>query len=281
LSLSRSSTPRRGAVALGLAAALVFVPGVALAAPGDPVGEVTTDPAQLLEDIVGGGAGDSGAVADETGTAPEADAPEGLPGPEDLPSLDTVLQELGGALGLSDECVTGIQDSLDTTAGGLTGAPAELQALLAEFQTGLQTALESQDFAALDAFLAEVFGSGDESADAPLPLGQDILAGLEELAATLPACQPALPGGGGTGTPPATPPAAPSPQQPPAVTPVPATVAPVAQPVAYLGYAPTGADTAEAADTSVPLTVLGGGLVLLAAGAAGYGLRGRAALTRD
>ena len=68
---------------------------------------------------------------------------------------------------------------------------------------------------------------------------------------------------------------------PQAPAPAPEVQQPVAQPVAYPGYAPTGADTARADDVSVPLTALGGGLVLVAAGAAGYGMRGRAVRTRD
>jgi hypothetical protein len=258
---------------MGLAAALVFAPGVALAAPGVTSEGAPADPTELIEELLDGAAG-------ESGPAPEAADPASAPAPAELPDPAELLAELGTALGLSQECVTGVQEALETTAGGLTGLPAELQALLAEFQTGLQAALESQDPAAVDAFLDEVFGTGDEPADAPLPLGQEILAGLEELAATLPACLPAPPTDGGTPTPgPTTPPAATPTPQPPAATPH--APAPVAQPVAYLGYAPTGADSARADDTSVPLTALAGGLLLVGAGAAGYGMRGRAVPTRD
>lgn len=242
---------------------------------------MATDPTELLEELVGGAAesGDaqegtaSGDAQEGTGSDDASEAPA-------VPALDEILEELGAALGLSEECVTGVQEALATTAGGLTGLPAELQALLAQFETGLQAALESQDPAALEAFLDEVFGTGDEPEDAPLPLGQKILVGLEELVATLPACLPAPPEGGEKPTP-TTPPAAAPTHEPPAATPAPHTPAPAAQPVAYLGYAPTGAGSARADDASVPLSALGGGLVLLAAGAAGYGMRGRAVRTRD
>ena len=101
-----------------------------------------------------------------------------------------------------------------------------------------------------------------------------LIEGLIAFGAALQACVPEAPA------------EEPEPENPGVVLPTPEQPAPpaaqpVAQPVSYPGYAPTGAGTARADDVSVPLTALGGGLVLVAAGAAGYGMRGRAVRTRD
>ena len=190
----------------------------------------------------------------------------------------------GGGLPLPGDLAV-LQDLLDELLGGLTGglsapAPAPAAAPVAaddasalELPTlpgvpGAETPGEEPE--------EEVPAEEEESPELPT-----LIDGLLALGAALEACIPAP--APPTETPkPTTPPVAVPTQQPPAATPAPHTPAPVAQPVAYLGYAPTGADPARADDTSVPLTAVAGGLVLLAgAGAAGYGMRGRAVRTRD
>ena len=280
MSLSRSALPRHGRralVASGLTAALVLVPaGMASAAPEDPAAPVT----DLAEDLLGG-SGD--AAAPGAGDLPGGELPIGdLPGGDlpigDLPTGGTGTGDGGtggtdgaGAvdpaaelaalleeLGLPAECVSGFQAVVEGLADELAGLPEEAPDVLTDLVAGLQEAFATQDPAALQAALEDL-------------LGADVLAELEAaLTACLPVEEEPEPE-------PETPVVAPpAPEQP-----APPAAQPVAQPVSYPGYAPTGADTARADDVSVPLTALGGGLVLVAAGAAGYGMRGRAVRTRD
>jgi hypothetical protein len=161
---------------------------------------------------------------------------------------------------------------------------------LEQFGAGLAALFEFEEYAAeLEAFLTAL--SEADPAQVPLIVedlltgfvpaegeagpSEDIIGGLELVLASLESCVP-------------TPPAGEEPEEPAPVAPVgggtpqaPAPAPHVQQPVAYPGYAPTGAETARADDVSVPLTALAGGLVLVAAGAAGYGMRGRAVRTRD
>lgn len=272
-----------------MTAAMVGVPGLAMAeTPPDPTG-VVEGALDELQNAADGGTADGGTTGggttggettggDTTGDVlPGVDLPGGdLSGGDttggDTTGGDTTGGEQGDpsaelaallvGLGLPEECVSGFQSVIEGLADELAELPEEAPELLTGLVAGLQEAFESQDPAAIDAALEDL-------------LGADVLAQLEEaLTSCLPVEEepepeqpaPVTPVGGGTHQPPAPAPHAPQ---------------PVAQPVAYLGYAPTGADTARADDTSVPLTALGGGLVLVAAGAAGYGMRGRAVRTRD
>jgi hypothetical protein len=296
LSLRSYSLPRHGRralVASSLTAALVFVPGVAAAEDPTDLGSGVTE---TLEEVTGeleggeleGGGLEGGELEGGGLEGGELEGGEleggGLEGGElegggleggELEGGELEGGELEGdpsaelaalleGLGLPEGCVSSFQGVIEGLAGELAELPEEAPEVLTGLVAGLQEAFENQDPAALDAALEEL-------------LGADVLAQLEEaLTACLPVEEepekpaPVAPVGGGT------------PQAPaPAPAPAPHAPQPVAQPVAYLGYAPTGADTARADDTSVPLTALGGGLVLVAAGAAGYGMRGRAVRTRD
>lgn len=269
MSLRPSTLPRHGRralVASGVTAALVLVPaGMAQALPGDP--DVPPTVAGVLDEVeeqlpteglpteglpteglpteelpIGGGAGEPGL--------------EGEAGADPLAELTALFEELG----LPPECIPGFQSVIEGIVDGLPTSPEELEEAVNGLVVGLETAFESQDPAAVEAALTEL-------------LGADVLA---ELDAVLTACLPVE----------EEPEPEPEPQTPTVVHPTPEQPAPpaaqpVAQPVTYPGYAPTGADTARADDVSVPLTALGGGLVLVAAGAAGYGMRGRAVRTRD
>lgn len=265
-------------MASGMATALVLVPaGFAQAAPESPADALNS----AVEDAVA----EVPVVGDVASELPDAGD---LPGADDLPvdsgieDPEVVDPEAGGEtpdpvpplelpdelaalfeeLGIPAECVSSFQEIFEGLAAELAESPEEVPDQLAGLLAGLQEAFENQDPTAIDAALEEL-------------LGTDVLAQLEEaLVACLPVEEEPEPE---PEPEPTTPPVVhPAPEQP-----APPAAHPVAQPVAYLGYAPTGADTARADDASVPLTALGGGLVLVAAGAAGYGMRGRAVRTRD
>ena len=283
-----------------MAVALIAVPGIALAEENPPGGSVQ-DPTVVLDELVGGvpsgteGGTEGGdeSVEDETGGADTGgdDAGTGdTPAPPALETPDPLLEglkELTRALGIPDSCVDGISDGIELILNGLLD-PAQLEAILEEL-TGLLGDFEGtleELLAGLDGGLDGGLGGAQEmqllaaeadAIEAPEGApGADVIAGIELIVTTLaeecvpeeepeqPA--PVAPVGGGT---------------PQAPAPAPQVQEPVAQPVSYPGYAPTGADKARADDVSVPLTALGGGLVLVAAGAAGYGVRGRALRTRD
>lgn len=258
-------------VASGLTAALVVVPGIASAAPDGP-----ENPLAGVTDAL---TGTENPLA--TGTGGDADTgTEGTPGAaEDAPPFE-VPDELKDAFrqaGFSEACVEGVSGGVEQLGAGLAGL-ADFEAFAAELQAQL-AALGELDPASLPGALEDLLTG---LAEAPPGPSEDIVGGLEAILAALEECVPAPPGGE-TPTPtptPTTPPAAVPSHQPPAHTPM--GQAPQAQPVAYLGYAPTGADAPSAADSTVPLTALAGGLVLLTgAGAAGYGMRRRAVRTRD
>lgn len=261
--------------------------------PADPLGPVTG----ALEDATGelpvvggdvpaaggdlpvGGGGlpiGDGLPLDHGTEDPAGEEPggEGSLPPFEVPAE---LQALLAQAGFTTECIEGVSAGLEQFGAGLAALldfeeyAAELEALVAELGAADPTALP-----VLVEDLLTGFVPGEGEAAGP---SEDIIGGLELVLASLEKCVPALPTG-----------EKPEPEQPEQETPVvhptpqqpaPHAPQPVAQPVAYLGYAPTGAETARADDTSVPLTALGGGLLLVAAGAAGYGMRGRAVRTRD
>jgi hypothetical protein len=186
------------------------------------------------------------------------------------------LKALFAQAGFSAECVDGVTAGLEQFGAGLA-ALLDVEAYAAELEAFL-TALSEADPATLP-LLVEDLLTGFVPAEGEAGPSEDIVGGLELVLASLSTCVPTLPTGEEPEQPaPVTPVGGGTPQAP---APAPQVEQPVAQPVSYPGYAPTGADTARADDVSVPLTALGGGLVLVAAGAAGYGMRGRAVRTRD
>ncbi|MGY1752009.1 hypothetical protein [Blastococcus sp. SYSU D01042] len=208
-------------------------------------------------------------------------------------ALAELLELLGGGEGLPlpDELAV-LQDLLDQLLGGLAGAAPAAPAAATPGDAAAETAPEEEAPAPatpldplLGALPAELPGAPEGTPEEEVPEEEapveeapelpTLVQGLVALGEALQACVPTPPTGGEE-TPQPTAPVT-SPAEPPAPGPAPHTPAPVAQPVTYLGYAPTGADAARADDSSVPLTAVAGGLVLLAgAGAAGYGMRGRA-----
>ncbi|SOC47532.1 hypothetical protein SAMN05660748_0874 [Blastococcus aggregatus] len=291
-------------MATGLAAALVAVPA-GTAAAADPVDTVTG----FLDGLA--------AEAPSAQTAPGVPAFEVPPAiraafqqladaamlPENCVDgvADAIELILNGLIALPLELADVLADLLALLGGGgapLPGDLAALQELLEELLGGLTDAppaaapVAADDASALDLPIP-VPGAetpeeqpGEELPDEEIPGGESpelptLIDGLLALGAALQACVPAAAAPAETPKP-TTPPVSAPTQQPPAATPAPHTPAPAAQPVAYLGYAPTGADSARADDTSVPLTAVAGGLVLLAgAGAAGHWMRGRAVRTGD
>ncbi|SDF61935.1 hypothetical protein SAMN05660662_2770 [Blastococcus aurantiacus] len=262
-----------------MAAALVLVPtGLAHAEPEVPANPVT----DALGDVVEQATGDlpvtnplEPGTDDPEATDPEVTAPDDAeePPPFEVPAE---LQALFAQAGFSAECIEGVSAGLEQFGAGLAALlefeeyAAELEAFLVELSEADPTALPT---------LIEDLLTGFTPGEGEAGPSEDIIGGLELVLASLEKCVP-------------TPPAGEEPEEPAPVTPVgggtnqppaasPPAAQPVAQPVSYPGYAPTGADTARADDVSVPLTALGGGLVLVAAGAAGYGMRGRAVRTRD
>jgi hypothetical protein len=286
LSLRPSTLPRRGRralVASGMAAALVAVPGVAFGDEPAPVDPVTS----LLDEVTGQvPTGDQPAdnpldpitgpiTGEPDDTEPDVTAPEGdeNPPPFEVPAE---LEALFAQAGFSAECIDGVTAGLEQFGAGLA-ALFEFEEYAAELEAFL-TSLAEADPAEAPMLVEELLTGfvpieGEEGPSA------DIVGGLELVLASLESCVPTPPAGEEPEEPaPAAPVGGGTPQQP---APAPHVEQPVAQPVSYPGYAPTGADTARADDVSVPLTALGGGLVLVAAGAAGYGMRGRAVRTRD
>lgn len=284
MSLRRSSLPRHGRralVASSMAAALIAVPGMALAdelAPEAPA----QDPSGVVKQLVDGvpvtvpGTGGTGTGGTGTGAAPEQ-------GEDPLPPFE-IPDELKAAFaqaGFSEDCVEGVSGGFEQLVGGLAQL-ADFEAFAADLQAALEELAAEQDPTVLPGLLEDLLGDFVPTDGAPPAASEDIVGGLQLILASLESCIPTPPGGEEPEPEPEPEPVAPvakPDQQPPAPT----QQAPqeVAAPVAYLGYAPTGADPARADDTSVPLTALGGGLVLVAAGAAGYGMRGRAVRTRD
>lgn len=249
---------RRALPALGLAAALVLVPGTAWA-EGDPA---------LPGEVTGAPEGDRTAEADATRPTTPTSTAEEPPAFEFPPELVAALEELAAQAGISPACVTGVVDSVELVGTGIVGLPGELQVLVTDLGAAVQEAVDSQDPAPVQEFL-ERLAPSQEGEDAALSVGEDIAAGLQQLADTLAsdACRPAPP------APPGGPPAGP---QPAAAVPPPAPPAPPApaQPVVYPGYAPTGAD---GDDGGLPLGAVGVALTATAAGAVWTGRRWRAA----
>ena len=265
-----------------MAVALIAVPGIALAEetpPPDPVTDAVEnatgeDPAAVGEKLVadlpstlpGGGTGTGGTGTGGTGTGEEeedATTPPPFVVPEEL-------EALFAQAGFSAECVDGVTAGLEQFGAGLA-ALFEFEEYAAELEAFL-TALSEADPAELPLIIEDVLTGFVPAEGEPGP-SEDIIGGLELVLASLESCVPTPPAGEEP-APPVTPVGGGTPQAP-----APDVEQPVG--VSYPGYAPTGADEARADDVSVPLAALGGGLVLVTAGAAGYGMRGRALRTRD
>jgi hypothetical protein len=267
LSLRRSPDPSRRyrrLVVGGVTAALLVVPGVALAAPpADPLDPVTG----TVTDIVGGITGGiTGGVPQSSAPAVQETPTVGAATPSG-PSLDPAqLTALLAQLGVTKECATAIQDDLVATLTSIPATVQQLIGLLGDHLTELQQDPANGPALLQDA-LADLLGGalgGGAAATSTGVAGLPLLSALEDLVQDfLTVClpQPA----------PATS-AAPTSAAPvvettaPVVAPAPTTT--TSAPVAYLGYAPTGVDQGSDDDGS-PLALLGGGVLLLGGGAAG------------
>ena len=250
----------------GFALCLALAPGTAWA-EDDPS---TPAPDEAITDVVEGGQGGeqevgSQAEDEQAGEEQAADETPEPPAFEIPPEVVAALQQFAAQAGFSEDCVTGVTESLELIVNGVAGLPAELQQLVTDLGAAVQESFEAQDPAPLEEFLSGLAPAPPEEGSEeppPLPIGGDIAAGLEQLADTLQseACQPAPP----APEPPAQPPASYQPPQGPAA---PAPQAPVQQaPVqeaVYPGYAPTGADEVEdgpsSAATAIALAALAGG----------------------
>jgi hypothetical protein len=249
-------------VAGGFALALALAPGTAWAEDEPP----TPTPPESVTDLVEGEQGSEQAAAEEQ---PSEEAPE--PPPFELPpEVVAALQQFADQAGISEECVTGVTESLELIGNGIAGLPAELEQLATDLGAAIQESIDTQSPTPVEDFLAGLAPEeGSEGPPAP-PVGGDITAGLQQLADTLAseACQPAPPAEEPTENPqqpPASyqpPPSPPAPQQPPV------------QQAVYPGYAPTGAEDVD--DEPSPVAI-GMALVVLAGGALWTGRRWRAA----
>jgi hypothetical protein len=241
-------------VAGGFALALALAPGTAWAEDEPP----TPTPPESVTDLVEGEQGSEQAAAEEQ---PSEEAPE--PPPFELPpEVVAALQQFADQAGISEECVTGVTESLELIGNGIAGLPAELEQLATDLGAAIQESIDTQSPTPVEDFLAGLAPEeGSEGPPAP-PVGGDITAGLQQLADTLAseACQPAPPAEEPTENP-QQPPAS---YQPPQAPVAPAPQAPV-QPAVYPGYAPTGADEVEdgpsPAAIGLVLAALAGGVV--------------------
>jgi hypothetical protein len=272
LSLFHSPEPprrsRRLLVCGVTAAALIGVPGVARAnSPLDPVTQQLEGAGQDLVDAVtgsspAGGAGSLGDVLPSTDTDTGPGAPVGAGGAAS--SLDPAqAQVLLGQLGVSPECATAIQADVEALVASV---PATVEELAAQLQTGLTDALASPP-SSREALQALLMGAIGQAATAADPDGLPVLTAVQDLvtdflATCLP--QPAA------AAPTTDVPVAPAVQSTPIPVAAPAPTTPAA-PVAYLGYAPTGAGEDEW-DARTPLLALGG-VLLLGGGLAGTWMR--------
>ena len=278
----------RPLVVLGLAAALVAVPGTALAegapAPVDPLGQVTDQLGSTLGDLTAPLAGGAGQLGDPgTGQPPAAvpPAPAGapaVPAPDpaqlDPAELEAQLAALLGTLQVSPECTSAVAADLEAL---LASVPATVEQVVAELQAGLDEVLADPAGGGqvLQDRLTELVGGlagGGAPAPGEDPIGLPVVTAVEQLVQDLlTTCLP-QPVEETQAPPP------PAPAAPPAAPPVAA--APTgAAPVAYLGYAPTGAPEEEPGG-GLPVAAFGGVLLLTAAGA-GTWVRARRAAARD
>ena len=192
----------------GFALCVVLVPGTALAED-----EPAPAPPDAVTDVLEGEQGseqpqdvDEQAVEEES---PTEETPEEPPPFEIPPEVVAALQQFADQAGFSEDCVTGVTESLELIGNGVAGLPAELQELVTDLGAAVQESIEAQDPTALEEFLSGLAPAPpEEGSEEPpaLPIGGDIAAGLEQLAETLQsdACQPAPPAGAPDANPPQT-----------------------------------------------------------------------------
>jgi hypothetical protein len=282
---------RRGGrwLALGVAAAVLALPGVAHAAPApDPGGVLTPGslpgPAGDLVDQLtdqtqqGGGSTSADSPAPQQQASPQDTTTQGTPAPPSLPpQLQQALDQLQKK-SPNPECSAAIQADLTKL---LTDIPTLITAIVDDLLGQLTSGSppDPQDLLGqLQDLLGQLQGQSATAADAsPTPDPTVILADLQQLVTDLTTkCLPAPPT---VPSPPGNPPPPGNAPPPPAQgvsRPQPV------QPVSYPGYAPTGsiATTAlrPASDQRppdpVPLSALGG--VLLGGAAAAVAMRSRA-----
>jgi hypothetical protein len=284
LSLHRLPEPPRRSRRLlvcGMATALLVVPGVAHASP------VSTDPlssaGKPIQDAVGGvltnvtggqSTGDTqGDGTDESQQGVQTTAPTPT-----VPALDPAqLAALLAPLGVSPDCFSAVQGDVVAVLGSVPATVQQLITMLGDKLDELQENPENGPAllqeALTDLLGGAIPGAASTSTTETDSTGVPLLSALQDLVQDfLDVClpKPEVP----TSTPPTT--AAPA-----AVTstPPPAVAAPTsAAPVAYLGYAPTGAD--EDSDDDSGLAVLGGVLLLSGAAAGSWMWSRRAASSR-
>jgi hypothetical protein len=300
LSPHRSPDPsrpsRRLAVCGGLTAALLVVPGIAHAegpaAPTDPLTGVSGQMGATVQDLatsvtggdLEGGAGQLGTVlpgagagAGNGGSGSGTDGGTGSgtetgPAAAAAPELDPAqLTALLAGLGVSADCAPAIQEDLQLT---LASIPATVQQVVTELGDNLSKlqADPANGAALLQDALTELTGGAAAAPGAPT--GVPLVDALQQLVTDfVTVCLPEPEAGT---TPPPVAPVAPVVQQ---SSPVPA-AAPetAAAPVAYLGYAPTGAPADSG--SGAPLLALGGALLLSGGGTATWMRSRRAASSR-
>jgi hypothetical protein len=276
LSLHHSPEPPRRSRRLLLcgltAAALIGVPGVARAdTPLDPVTQQLEGAGQDLVDAVTGsspasGAGSLGDVlpgaGTGTGTGTDPGAPVDAGGAAS--SLDPAqAQVLLGQLGVSPECATAIQADVEALVASV---PATVEDLAAQLQTGLTDALESPP-SSPEAFQTLLMGAIGQASTAVDPAGLPVLTAVQDLVTDfLATCLPKP----AAAAPTTDAPVASAVQSTPTPVAAPAPTTPAA-PVAYLGYAPTGAGEDEW-DARTSLLALGA-VLLLGGGLTGTWMR--------
>lgn len=285
--LRLSSRCRRGGpwLALGVAAALVAVPGVAEAQAPSPPAPVVAPAAVpgpaggLVDQLTQQGSGASSTTSDSSGPAQQNAATQdtttssSAPAP---PSLPPQLQQLIDQLQPNSQCSKAIQADLTKLA---TDIPAFVQSLVTYLQNQLTSGSPPDPQQLLDqlkGLLGQLQGQQSSAAagsTSPSPDPTVILTDLQQLVTDLTTtCAPSPP------SQPASPPSLPSsPGNPP---PAQGAGQPqTAQPVSYPGYAATGsiATVSPAGDRRpadpVPLAVLGA--VLLLSTATAVGVRAR------
>jgi hypothetical protein len=272
---------RRYLVASGVALSLVLVPGLAQA--GDE--PLPQDPAAALLGGDDTGTGDTG--TQEGAVTPPA--PPTLP-PELQAALEAAVSQLTDALGVPEDCATGIQTAIELIIAGLTEPPPGLEPVLTDIQSLLEalatgtppdpTALQglADDIQDLLTGGTTTTTTTTTAASSTTPAEDPALVqGLKLLAKTLQEdCQPTQAASSTSR------PATSSSSGVAAATTSAAPTSPSTQAVVYLGYAPTGGEVVDEASATGPLATLGGAVLLLgAATAVGYRRRARAAGSRE
>lgn len=288
---------RRGGpwLALGVAATLVALPGVASAdagsgvLPGSSAGSVPGPGGDLLNQVSGQASQGSGGSGTSSGTsasqqqnaATQGTTASGAPG---LPSPPPQFQALLDQLQPSQQCQDAVKADLTKL---LTDIPSLVQAVIAQLTSQLSPGspppspqqILDQLKGALGQAQKQQAAAADSTSPSPSPDPTVIANDLQQLATDLSTkCAPPPPSGQGS-TP--TSPSSPSTQQPQTQEASQPTTQPATQPVKYPGYAATGgiATTAlrpagdQRSSDPVPLSVLGG--VLLVSTATAVGVRAR------